>query len=71
MSDSSIEDVLATIDATLDGARARWFDLLRIPSISAQPAHKADCLRAAQFLCDQLTDLGFEARLSPTAACPA
>ncbi len=70
MSESSIEAVLATIDANLNDARARWFELLRIPSISAQPAHKPDCLRAAQFLCDQLAGLGFEARLSPTEGLP-
>ena len=70
MSNSAIEPVLAYIDTHLDAARARWFELLRIPSISAQPAHKADCLRAAAYLCNQLADLGFDARLSETAGLP-
>jgi acetylornithine deacetylase/succinyl-diaminopimelate desuccinylase-like protein len=70
MNVSSIDAVLAHIDAHIDASRGRWFDLLRIPSISAQPAHKGDCVRAAQHMCDLLADMGFEARLSETAGLP-
>ncbi|MGC9269661.1 dipeptidase [Acidiphilium sp.] len=70
MSTPSIEAVLAHIDANLETSRARWFDLLRIPSISAQPAHKADCRRAAAHMRDLLTGMGFEARLSETTGLP-
>ncbi len=42
--------MLDHIEAGLDAARARWFDLLRIPSVSAQPAHAADCAAAADWL---------------------
>lgn len=67
---ASLDAVLAHIDANLDASRARWFDLLRIPSISAQPAHKPDCLRAAAHMRDLLAEMGFAARLSETKGLP-
>src|SRR5437879_3169315 len=36
-------------------------DFLRIPSISALPAHAGDCRRAAEWLCDELHRLGCSA----------
>jgi acetylornithine deacetylase/succinyl-diaminopimelate desuccinylase-like protein len=46
-------------------------DLLRIPSISTLPEHKADCRRAAEFLLAELTRIGFEhARLLETEGHP-
>ncbi len=36
------------------------FELLRIPSISADPNHKEDVLRAAQFLAGQLEKIGLQ-----------
>jgi acetylornithine deacetylase/succinyl-diaminopimelate desuccinylase-like protein len=62
--------VLRQVDAGLDQSRERLFDLLRIPSISAQPDHKADCLRAAEWSRDRLAALGFRADLRPTAGHP-
>ncbi len=62
--------VLDHIEATLDATRDRWFDLLRIPSVSAQPSHAADCKVAAQWLRDQLAGIGFDARLHATAGHP-
>ncbi len=70
MNNSSIEAVLAHIDANIDASRARWFDLLRIPSISAQAAHKGDCIRAAEHMRDLLAGMGFEARLAETVGLP-
>jgi acetylornithine deacetylase/succinyl-diaminopimelate desuccinylase-like protein len=62
--------VLATIESTLDQARDRWFDLLRIPSVSAQPAHAPDCRRAAEWVRGQLAELGFTAAIHPTPGHP-
>jgi acetylornithine deacetylase/succinyl-diaminopimelate desuccinylase-like protein len=62
--------VLAAIDAGLEASRERLFELLRIPSISAQPAHAGDCQRAAAWVRDQLLGLGFEASLRPTPGHP-
>jgi len=49
---------------------ARWLDWLRIPSISAQPAHAADCRAAAEFACRELAALGFTASLRETDGQP-
>ena len=57
-------------DASLEASRGRLFDLLRIPSISAQPAHRQDCARAAEWVRDQLAGLGFQAEVRPTAGHP-
>jgi acetylornithine deacetylase/succinyl-diaminopimelate desuccinylase-like protein len=48
-----------------EGVR-RWMDLLKIPSISTDSKFKPDCRRAAEWCRDQLTDLGFSARLVET-----
>ena len=67
---SSLDSVLAQADAALDRSRARLFALLRIPSISAQPAHAEDCRRAAEWVRGELAGLGFAASLRPTAGHP-
>ena len=67
---STTDKVLARADATFDAAQARWIDWLRIPSISAQPAHAADCRAAAEFACKELTALGFAASVRETAGHP-
>ena len=64
------DDVLSHLDANLDPARERWFDLLRIPSISAQPAHAADCVRTAEWMRDQFAGLGFDVAVHGTAGHP-
>lgn len=69
-SSDTIAAVLRRVDAGLETSRDRLFDLLRIPSISAQPAHKNDCLRAAEWSRDQLSGLGFRAELRPTPGHP-
>ncbi len=64
------EKVLARIDAGQADAQARWLDWLRIPSVSAQPAHAADCRRAAEFAAAQLAGIGFTASVRDTAGLP-
>ncbi len=46
---SVLASVLRHVDANLVSSRNNLFALLRIPSISAQPAHAADCLLAAEW----------------------
>ncbi|HUW79990.1 MAG TPA: dipeptidase [Acidocella sp.] len=65
-----MEQILQHIDDQLETSLHRLFSLLRIPSISAQPAHKADCRLAAAWARDTLTEMGFFARLSETAGLP-
>jgi acetylornithine deacetylase/succinyl-diaminopimelate desuccinylase-like protein len=66
-----LDAILAHIDADLDAARGRLFDLLRIPSISAQPAHAGDCRAAAEWLRGELAGIGFQASVRDTAGHPA
>ena len=70
MLQSVLAAVLDHADANLPASRDRLFDLLRIPSISAQPAHAADCVQAAEWWRAQLADLGFDAAVRPTAGHP-
>jgi acetylornithine deacetylase/succinyl-diaminopimelate desuccinylase-like protein len=58
------------VDAVLDWLKreekssiARLMDWLRIPSISTQPAHKADTRRAAEWAAAQLRESGFAVEL--------
>jgi acetylornithine deacetylase/succinyl-diaminopimelate desuccinylase-like protein len=65
-----MEQILSFIDDNLDASLERLFALLRIPSISAQPAHAADCRKAAAWAVTELETMGFSARLSETAGLP-
>ncbi|WGH78328.1 M20/M25/M40 family metallo-hydrolase [Jannaschia ovalis] len=62
--------VLDRIDAAQPQALDRLMELLRIPSISTDPAHADDCETAADWLVAELTDLGFEASRRATAGRP-
>ncbi len=66
----SLEPVLARIDADLPSAIERLMALLRIPSISTDPAYKADCAQAATLLAEVLASLGFDASVRPTPGHP-
>lgn len=66
----SFDAVLAQIDTTLPAALDRLMALLRIPSISTDPAFKADCDRAADWLVADLQSLGFDAAKRPTPGHP-
>jgi acetylornithine deacetylase/succinyl-diaminopimelate desuccinylase-like protein len=70
MSSASLDPVLAQLDSDRDGAVSRLFDWLRIPSISTDSAWKADCARAADWLVNDLTSLGFSASARPTPGHP-
>jgi acetylornithine deacetylase/succinyl-diaminopimelate desuccinylase-like protein len=67
---SDLDRVLAEVDAGLDASLQRLFELIRIPSVSTDPAHAADCQRAAEWLAKELAGLGFEASLRPTKRHP-
>jgi acetylornithine deacetylase/succinyl-diaminopimelate desuccinylase-like protein len=66
----TLDAVLARIDDTLPQALERLMELLRIPSISTDPAYAADCARAADWLVDDLKTLGFDARSAQTPGHP-
>ena len=69
-SPDTVAAVLRHVDSALDQSRERLFELLRIPSISAQPRHKQDCLRAAEWVREQFAGLGFQADVRPTEGHP-
>ena len=50
--------------------REELFELLRIPSVSADPAHAADVRRAAEWVCDFVRAAGGECELVETDAQP-
>ncbi|MFP1643423.1 M20/M25/M40 family metallo-hydrolase [Pontitalea aquivivens] len=66
----TLDAVLTRVDATLPEAVDRLMALLRIPSISTDPAYRADCARAADWLVDDLRALGFDATSRPTPGHP-
>jgi acetylornithine deacetylase/succinyl-diaminopimelate desuccinylase-like protein len=67
---SPLDAVLARIDSDLDAALDRLFAWLRIPSVSTDPAHAADCRAAADWLVADLAAIGFEASSRPTDGHP-
>ncbi|WP_279482779.1 dipeptidase [Aureimonas sp. SK2] len=67
---ADLDSVLACLDLNLDRSVERLQDLLRIPSISTDPAYAAECRRAAEWLTGDLSAIGFEARVAETAGHP-
>ena len=67
---TTLDAVLNRIDQDLPEALDRLMELLRIPSISTDPAFKPDCARAADWLVDDLRSLGFDAASRPTPGHP-
>jgi acetylornithine deacetylase/succinyl-diaminopimelate desuccinylase-like protein len=65
---------LEPVDRFLDQNGARFVDelkeLLRIPSVSADPARRPDMQRAAEFVATQLTQAGLQSRIIPTEGHP-
>lgn len=66
----ALDGVLAHLDGTTDAALDRLFALLRIPSISTDPAYDAACGEAAKWCAGQLTEIGFAARVHATSGKP-
>ena len=67
---AGLDSVLACLDLNLDRAVGRLSDLLRIPSISTDPAYAEDCRRAAEYLAGDLSAIGFDAAVRDTPGHP-
>jgi acetylornithine deacetylase/succinyl-diaminopimelate desuccinylase-like protein len=67
---TELSPILAKADSNLSSSLERLFDLVRIPSISTDPAYKPDCRKAAEWLVGALTELGFDASLRDTPGHP-
>ncbi len=71
MSNAQLQPVLDRIDTDFDNSLERLFSLLRIKSISADPAFAGDCKVAADHLAKDIATLGFATEVRPTAGHPA
>ena len=67
---SDLDRVLAHIDADMNGALERLFTVLRIKSISTDPAFAKDCAANAEWHAADLRGIGFEASARPTPGHP-
>ena len=66
----NLDAVLTQIDTDLPRALDRLSALLRIPSISTDPAFARECQSAADWLVEDLRSLGVQADARPTAGHP-
>ncbi len=66
----SVDKVLAQVDRDLQNATDRLMNLLRIPSISTDPAFAQDCDKAADWLVEDLRTIGFEVSKRETPGHP-
>jgi len=67
---SDSRDVLSRIDTEKETYLEELKDYIRIPSISTDPAYKAEVLRAAEFLEGKLRDAGLKTERIQTAGHP-
>jgi acetylornithine deacetylase/succinyl-diaminopimelate desuccinylase-like protein len=62
--------VLSRLDQNLEASLGRLFELIRIKSISTDPAYAGECRRAAEWLVADLSSIGFEASTRDTEGHP-
>ena len=67
---STLEKVLSEAERGFKPSMTRLFELLRIPSISTDPAYKTDCQSAANWLVKELNAIGFNASARATPGHP-
>ncbi len=66
----ALPKVLERIDRDLQASLDRLFALLRIQSVSTDPAYAPQCQKAAAHVAADLQSLGFETSVRPTAGHP-
>jgi acetylornithine deacetylase/succinyl-diaminopimelate desuccinylase-like protein len=67
---SQLDTVLDRIDKDIDQSLERLFALLRIQSVSTDPAYSKHCRAAADHVAADLKSIGFAADVRPTAGHP-
>ena len=65
-----MESVIEYLAKNQDRFLKELCDYIRFPSVSAQPAHKQDLLRCAEWLVNHCREIGLEARVCPTEGHP-
>jgi len=66
----TLDAVLNRIDQDIDQSLERLFALLRIASVSTDPAYKAQCRAAAEHVAADLRTIGFDTKVRPTEGHP-
>jgi acetylornithine deacetylase/succinyl-diaminopimelate desuccinylase-like protein len=67
---SQLDAVLERIDRDLDASLDRLFALLRIQSVSTDPAYSQHCKAAAEYVAADLRTIGFDTDVRPTEGHP-
>ncbi len=67
---SQLPKVLKALDQQQDKALERLFELIRIPSVSTDPAYAPHCRKAAEWSAAQLAGMGFDAKVVATSGHP-
>src|SRR6186713_2045862 len=67
---STLDAVLDRIDRDIDQSLDRLFALLRIASVSTDPAFAGQCRAAAEHVATDLKSIGFETSVRPTEGHP-
>ncbi len=70
MDRQDLQNALTTAEAGFPQSLDRLLDLLRFPSIGTDPAYAKDCRAAAEWLRNELQDMGFSAELHETTGQP-
>jgi acetylornithine deacetylase/succinyl-diaminopimelate desuccinylase-like protein len=66
-----VAEIDAYLERTADARLADYFELLRIPSISALERHRGDMHAAAEFIADRMREIGLDnVEVSPTPGHP-
>jgi acetylornithine deacetylase/succinyl-diaminopimelate desuccinylase-like protein len=67
---AQLPKVLKSLDQSHNQALDRLFELLRIPSVSTDPAYAPECRKAAEWCAHQLGEVGFDAKVVATTGHP-
>jgi acetylornithine deacetylase/succinyl-diaminopimelate desuccinylase-like protein len=67
---TTLDAVLSHIDRDFERSVERLFALLRIASVSTDPAYKEQCRTAAEHVAADLDSIGFTSEVRPTAGHP-
>ncbi len=66
-----ISPVLTAIDADIENSIDRLCEVLRFASVATDPAHNADCQKAADWMTDYFKSMGLDAKQYATTGQPA
>jgi acetylornithine deacetylase/succinyl-diaminopimelate desuccinylase-like protein len=67
---SQLDAVLSQVDADLDNALARLFEVMKLKSISTDPAYKAETRANAEWHAKDLASIGFDSSVRDTDGHP-